>query len=80
MSAPFHAGLAMGNRQVLHCPGDPHIKQAALLIVVFEHRSGLRVLIEWLRSNGINGHKPLHTLRKEFGSLNLRAVWNIRRF
>jgi integrase len=25
-------------------------------------------LISWLRQNGVNGSKPLHTLRKEFGS------------
>jgi hypothetical protein len=25
-------------------------------------------LIEWLRSKGVNGLNPLHTLRKEFGS------------
>jgi integrase len=25
-------------------------------------------LITWLRQNGVNGNKPLHTLRKEFGS------------
>ena len=26
-------------------------------------------LIAWLRSKGVTGEKPLHTLRKEFGSL-----------
>src|SRR5262249_13942831 len=26
-------------------------------------------LIGWLRSKGVNGKKPVHTLRKEFGSL-----------
>ena len=25
-------------------------------------------LVGWLRQNGVNGNKPLHTLRKEFGS------------
>ena len=25
-------------------------------------------LIAWLRQNGVKGNKPLHTLRKEFGS------------
>ena len=25
-------------------------------------------LIGWLRENGVKGNKPLHTLRKEFGS------------
>ena len=29
---------------------------------VFDH------LVDWLRQNGVNGNKPLHTLRKEFGS------------
>jgi len=28
-----------------------------------------RELIDWLRQNGINAQKPLHTLRKEFGRL-----------
>ena len=28
----------------------------------------LTALVDWLRSKGINGYKPLHTLRKEFGS------------
>jgi len=27
------------------------------------------VLLEWLRKNGVDGHKPLHTLRKEIGSI-----------
>lgn len=26
-------------------------------------------VLAWLRANGINGHKPLHTLRKEIGSI-----------
>lgn len=26
-------------------------------------------LIAWLRKNGVDGHKPLHTLRKEIGSI-----------
>lgn len=26
-------------------------------------------LISWLRRNGVDGHKPLHTLRKEIGSI-----------
>jgi len=26
-------------------------------------------LIAWLRNNGVDGHKPLHTLRKEIGSI-----------
>ena len=29
---------------------------------VFDH------LVGWLRQNGVNGNKPIHTLRKEFGS------------
>jgi integrase len=27
------------------------------------------VLVEWLRAQGVTGNKPLHTLRKEYGSL-----------
>jgi integrase len=30
-------------------------------------------LTEWLRAHGVNGNKPLHTLRKEYGSLLTRA-------
>jgi integrase len=30
-------------------------------------------LTEWLRAHGVNGSKPLHTLRKEYGSLLTRA-------
>jgi hypothetical protein len=26
-------------------------------------------LVEWLRSKGVKGQKPIHTLRKEFGSM-----------
>jgi len=26
-------------------------------------------VIEWLRKNGVDGHKPIHTLRKEIGSI-----------
>lgn len=29
-------------------------------------------LISWLRVNGVNGNKPLHELRKEFGSIVAR--------
>jgi integrase len=29
-------------------------------------------LIEWLRAHGVTGNKPLHTLRKEYGSLLTR--------
>lgn len=29
-------------------------------------------LIEWLRAHGVSGNKPLHTLRKEYGSLLTR--------
>lgn len=28
----------------------------------------MRELLDWLRAKGVNGGKPLHTLRKEFGS------------
>lgn len=28
-----------------------------------------KIVLAWLRANGINGHKPLHTLRKEIGSI-----------
>ncbi len=28
-----------------------------------------KVLVDWLRGKGITAKKPLHTLRKEFGSL-----------
>jgi hypothetical protein len=35
-------------------------------------------LISWLRGKGINGFKPLHTLRKEFGSVILPAVRYLR--
>jgi integrase len=30
-------------------------------------------LMEWLRKQGVNGPKPLHTLRKEYGSLLTRS-------
>ena len=30
-------------------------------------------LTEWLRKHGLNGNKPLHTLRKEYGSLLTRT-------
>ena len=30
-------------------------------------------LIEWLRGHGLDGNKPLHTLRKEYGSLITQA-------
>jgi integrase len=30
-------------------------------------------LIEWLRDHGVDGNKPLHTLRKEYGSLITQA-------
>ena len=29
----------------------------------------MRALIAWLRSKGVQGHRPSHQLRKEFGSL-----------
>ena len=29
-------------------------------------------LIEWLRAHGVTGNKPLHTLRKKYGSLLTR--------
>ena len=28
-----------------------------------------KTLLAWLRKNGVDGHKPLHTLRKEIGSI-----------
>ena len=31
-----------------------------------------RVLAKWLRDHGVAGNKPLHTLRKEYGSLLTR--------
>jgi integrase len=33
------------------------------------NRVAINELISWLRDHGIDGHKPLHTLRKECGSL-----------
>jgi integrase len=33
----------------------------------------LTALTEWLRAQGVSGNKPLHTLRKEYGSLLTRS-------
>lgn len=33
-----------------------------------------KFVTDWLRANGVTGHKPLHTLRKEFGSIICAAA------
>jgi hypothetical protein len=35
---------------------------------VYRCRDHFRTLLTWLRSKGVNSGRPLHTLRKEFGS------------
>src|SRR5260370_20397226 len=42
-------------------PGRP--RQYYCCAPIFEE------ITEWLRTHGVNGSKPLHTLRKEYGSL-----------
>jgi hypothetical protein len=36
---------------------------------VYRCRDHMRALLDWLRSKGVTSKTPLHTLRKEFGSL-----------
>jgi integrase len=49
---------------------EPRVRGAYL-----HYRCGplFRELSQWLRDHGVNGIRPLHTLRKEFGSLINRA-------
>ena len=38
-------------------------------VASYRAETTFNTLKKWLRANGITGHKPIHTLRKEFGSL-----------
>ena len=44
----------------------PILKSAAPKYRANRHH---QVLIKWLRENGVTGNKPIHTLRKEVGSI-----------
>lgn len=47
----------------------PEPKKADKGLRVYRAHRHHQVLIQWLRENGVATQKPLHTLRKEFGSL-----------
>lgn len=47
-----------------HLPPRPGIDRQ-----FYRANSHFQHLTDWLRSKGVEGNKPLHTLRKEFGSL-----------
>ncbi|MCB1097530.1 MAG: hypothetical protein KDN22_18295 [Verrucomicrobiae bacterium] len=51
---------------VIESDAPPPINQSHAAYRCDEH---FKPLLLWLRANGLNGRSPLHTLRKEFGSI-----------
>jgi hypothetical protein len=47
---------------------SPEAYRPGLLYAHYRCRTELKRLTEWLRAHGVRAMKPLHTLRKEFGS------------
>lgn len=43
--------------------------RVGLLYVVYRCQEHFRPLTDWLRAHGVAGYSPLHSMRKEFGSL-----------
>lgn len=56
---------------VLESEREPNANSA---VTFYRAETTFDALIKWLRAHGINTNKPIHTLRKEFGSLICEAA------
>jgi len=67
---------------VLETPARSRIKTGERKTRSYRCDSTLNALGEWLKGKGVNGKRPLHTLRKEIGSIiaNDQGIYKASRF
>jgi len=51
---------------VIEADAEPRV---GLLYAIYRCEKHFRPLTEWLKADGVSGHTPLHSMRKEFGSI-----------